>query len=190
MNGTLQKGLLLVLCVAFGSAALSSLVKTHENVKSLNYSQHFENDTISKVNAKIYKTANKYYCSFQPVENPELIIYGTKSWSFPKQDINLTLSYPTKNEPTPTGDPKKTYIITGFNVILFADTNESQGFITSGGILQESINLTFECSDVSMLVYEFWLYGIPKGTHNVEVASASLLTSLNDLCAPNELYYN
>ncbi|KAL0811014.1 hypothetical protein ABMA28_010298 [Loxostege sticticalis] len=186
MNRNFQNVVLLVL---FRSCVCDSeTIINRENVESMENFQ-YTNGSVSEVSALLYKTANKFYCKFKNIENAELIIYGTKGWSFPKQTVNLTLSFPGKNKAERSAKLEPPYIITGFTVILLADGKESQGFITGGGILQESISLTFVCTDVSLLVYEFWLYGIRQNTPSFQEAMATGLHIVpKDMCSPS-IYY-
>ncbi|XP_052758037.1 uncharacterized protein LOC113517702 [Galleria mellonella] len=130
------------------------------------------------MNSTLYKTIFRYYCLSDYHENEDLLIYGTKSWTFPQQDINLTLSYPSAFQSDKQTDYIEEYWITGFNVLLFVDSTESQGYINHGGIMQDSISLTFVCPNVNMLQYQFWLYGVAKSSEKIE--SSSLLQS--DMC--------
>jgi hypothetical protein len=38
----------------------------------------------------------------------------------------------------------------------------SMAWLVNWSLFQDSISLSFECPDVTMLLYEFWLYGVPK----------------------------
>lgn len=120
----------------------------------------------NRVYSVIYKSVNKYYCSIG-VDDEYLLIYGTKKWTFPAQDVNLTLSYPTETTRA-SPDHYEDYIITGFRVNLFIDSVESRGYISSGGLLEESISLSFVSSNISAMGYQFWLYGIPKSVRQYQ----------------------
>ncbi|XP_059056346.1 uncharacterized protein LOC131850191 [Achroia grisella] len=142
----------------------------------------YENSTLmgghTLMNSTLYKTIFRYYCLSDYHENEDLVIYGTKSWTFPQQDINLTLSFPSAFQTDTPLEYREEYWITGFNVLLFVDTTESQGYINHGGLMQDSISLTFVCPNVNMLQYQFWLYGVAKTSTKIE--SSSLLEY--DLC--------
>ncbi|XP_073961056.1 uncharacterized protein [Choristoneura fumiferana] len=112
------------------------------------------------LSGQLFKTVKRYFCSLmRNEETSNTLLYGTNGWIFPQQDVNLTLSYPTaKQDVEDIGD----YIIIGYQIILFTDGSESSGFITAGGLLQDHITLNFVISDITMLSYEFWLYGIEQ----------------------------
>ncbi|XP_075986286.1 uncharacterized protein LOC142983254 [Anticarsia gemmatalis] len=117
----------------------------------------------SQMNTIIYKTIHKYYCSAVNVTGVNLILYGTKSWNFPQQDVNLTLEYPTSN-PNVQSDFED-YMITGFRVILYLDGGSSNGFIINGGILENTITLSFTSEQISTLRYQFWVFGTRMESH-------------------------
>ncbi|CAH2242242.1 jg25175 [Pararge aegeria aegeria] len=58
-----------------------------------------DNDT-QILNATLFKSVKKYYCRDETVDltDAELLVYGTRAWTFPPQDVNLTLSYPSEND--------------------------------------------------------------------------------------------
>ncbi|PZC71304.1 hypothetical protein B5X24_HaOG213667 [Helicoverpa armigera] len=151
----------------------------------------------------LYQTVNKYYCSLDSIleddsssnESPgfdrkesfssHLILFGTNGWEFPVQDVNLTLRYPPNNNVANDSLENKMqdeivlpnededYLVTGFKVIIYIDGESSQGYIVDGGVLQESITLSFVSSRVSTLMYEFWLYGARKDTPGVAELNSS-----------------
>ncbi|XP_063628448.1 uncharacterized protein LOC134799944 [Cydia splendana] len=88
-----------------------------------------------------------------------IILYGSNGWTFPEQGVNLTLSYPTSD--TEIRRKVDNYLITGYEVLLFTDGTECTGSIASGGLMRNHITLNFAVSGITMLSYEFWLYGVP-----------------------------
>ncbi|KAM3958405.1 uncharacterized protein ACR2FA_007555 [Aphomia sociella] len=127
--------------------------------------------TVQTMNSTLYKTVIKFYCSIDYYDHEDLLIYGTKSWAFPRQDVNLTLSYPSKSQTEDTSKYRDEYWITGFNVLLFIDNTESQGYINNGGILEDSISLSFISPNVNLLQYQFWLYGVLKSSKKTDPTS-------------------
>ncbi|CAG4966097.1 unnamed protein product [Colias eurytheme] len=126
-----------------------------------------------RLNGTLQQTAKKYQCHLETIQNvTELLLYGTKAWTFPMQDVNLTLRYPSENEQE---DPE--HVITGVTVILYMDGFDNGGHIKSGGIMEDNILLTFLLNSTSRLSYQFWLYGVKK-------TKANLITHSNyqDLC--------
>ncbi|GBP94074.1 hypothetical protein EVAR_79446_1 [Eumeta japonica] len=87
----------------------------------------------NEIQSYLYKTAKNYYCSVKYFENPEVLLYANKSWTFPKQDVNLTLKFPGPND-----DYFENFLITGFKVTLYQDGQHSRGFVNSGGMMQMS----------------------------------------------------
>ncbi|KAJ0171913.1 hypothetical protein K1T71_012676 [Dendrolimus kikuchii] len=117
------------------------------------------------ISQTVHKSKIMYQCFVKEFNESVLVIYGTKSWRFPAQDVNLTLSYPTgfmKN----SNEPSDEYIITGFKVHLYVDATNSKGYINDGGIWQDMISLSFTLADVTTLAYHFWIYGVPKQMAN------------------------
>ncbi|XP_014361757.2 uncharacterized protein LOC106713458 [Papilio machaon] len=118
---------------------------------------HNESNTENEItNGRIHMTLKQYHCAWNDSSNSKLLTFGSKSWVFPKQDVNLVLSYPDKNETIKSND-----VITKFNVSITIDNTYSRGYITSGGILQDHISLSFVFSGITSLSYQFWLYGLP-----------------------------
>ncbi|XP_063386026.1 uncharacterized protein LOC134672054, partial [Cydia fagiglandana] len=68
-----------------------------------------------------------------------IILYGSKGWTFPEQDVNLTLSYPTSD--TEIRRNIDNYVITGYEVLLFTDGTECAGSIASGGLIRLQIKI-------------------------------------------------
>ncbi|CAH2058246.1 unnamed protein product, partial [Iphiclides podalirius] len=87
---------------------------------------------IGLTNGSVYQTVKRYYCAWNDLDNKShLLLYGSKAWKFPVQDVKLELSYPVyqKNYTTDV-------LVAMFDVILRIDSTQSRGYITSGGILQ------------------------------------------------------
>ncbi|XP_030040648.2 uncharacterized protein LOC115455956 [Manduca sexta] len=122
------------------------------------------NDRSRRVNSTLYRTVKKYYCAARDVDDSYLLVYGSKGWTFAPQDVNITLSYPTTAQFT--RDLWEEFIIIGFKVNLYLDGSETTGYISDGGLYNNFISLTFLCSNISTLSYQFWLYGIPKSVHS------------------------
>ncbi|KAJ8708310.1 hypothetical protein PYW07_010435 [Mythimna separata] len=147
-------------------------------VKIYDNSDSNENTEARQVISTLYQTVNKYYCSLDSIINGSiLMVYGTNGWTFPVQDVNLTLQYPPENKAIQHFESifdgenmnveDEDYIITGFKVILFIDGPNSEGFITDGGVLQDTITLSFISSQLTYLNYEFWVYGASKSHPSV-----------------------
>ncbi|KAJ8708656.1 hypothetical protein PYW08_010038 [Mythimna loreyi] len=67
-------------------------------VKFIDDSDSNENNEARQVISTVYQTVNKYYCSLDSIiEGSQLMVYGTNGWTFPVQDVNLTLRYPPQN---------------------------------------------------------------------------------------------
>ncbi|KPJ04397.1 hypothetical protein RR46_00688 [Papilio xuthus] len=149
------------------------------------YSVHNTENEITK--GRIHMTLKQYHCAWNDSYNSKLLTFGAKSWVFPKQDVNLVLSYPDKNVdsklltfgakswvfpkqdvnlvlsyPDKNETIKSNDVITKFNVLIMIDSTHSRGYITSGGILQDHISLSFVFSGITSLTYQFWLYGLPN----------------------------
>uniref|UniRef100_A0A1E1WKN1 CUB domain-containing protein n=2 Tax=Pectinophora gossypiella TaxID=13191 RepID=A0A1E1WKN1_PECGO len=128
------------------------------NGESFASDDHMPSLNDNRINATHYRTIKRYRCASELASEDESVqlIYGTKSWRFPKQDVNLTLTYPvSKNSNT-------NYILTSMEVVLYCDGTQSSGYITEGGMNQDFISMTFTLPGVTQLSYQFWLYGIPK----------------------------
>ncbi|XP_050680555.1 uncharacterized protein LOC126976317 [Leptidea sinapis] len=102
----------------------------------------------------LHQSVKKYERFADSIENGSLLLYGTNSWRFPVQDVNLTLQYPKENE-----SYENRTIVTGITVILYLDGSTSRGYITRGGMMQNNITMTFVISRTTRLAYQFWLYG-------------------------------
>ncbi|XP_013164037.1 PREDICTED: uncharacterized protein LOC106115253 [Papilio xuthus] len=127
------------------------------NIVELEDSYSVHNTENEITNGRIHMTLKQYHCAWNDSYNSKLLTFGAKSWVFPKQDVNLVLSYPDKNETIKSND-----VITKFNVLIMIDSTHSRGYITSGGILQDHISLSFVFSGITSLTYQFWLYGLPN----------------------------
>ncbi|XP_047996355.1 uncharacterized protein LOC125234183 isoform X2 [Leguminivora glycinivorella] len=57
---------------------------------------------------------------------------------------------------------EKDYIITGYEVILVTDGRGGRAYIQSGGMMQNTISLTFISQNITTLAYQFWLYGAAR----------------------------
>ncbi|CAH0697410.1 unnamed protein product [Spodoptera exigua] len=130
------------------------------------------NGAARRVDSTVHQTVNRYYCSLDSmIEGSHLMVYGSNGWTFPQQDVNLTLRYPPDDKETILHDDDEDYIITGFKVILFINGPTSEGYIMEGGVLQETITLSFISSRLTSLSYEFWLYGARKDTPGLTLNS-------------------
>ncbi|XP_063367053.1 uncharacterized protein LOC134655510 [Cydia amplana] len=98
----------------------------------------------------------RYHC-LTPVlnESSSIILYGSNGWTFPEQDVNFTLSYPTSDVEIRRNVDN--YLITGYEVLLFSDGKHCTGSIASGGLMRNHITLNFAMSGITMLSYELWL---------------------------------
>ncbi|XP_021199007.3 uncharacterized protein LOC110382661 isoform X2 [Helicoverpa armigera] len=189
MNGNIRILLLCVsiVCGPFDSEASVYIKPEVEKYASERPVNLFGDDLQHRqVAPTLYQTVNKYYCSLDSIlEGSHLILFGTNGWEFPVQDVNLTLRYPPNNNVANDSLENKMqdeivlpnededYLVTGFKVIIYIDGESSQGYIVDGGVLQESITLSFVSSRVSTLMYEFWLYGARKDTPGVAELNSS-----------------
>ncbi|XP_063628387.1 uncharacterized protein LOC134799889 [Cydia splendana] len=124
---------------------------------------HYSNPI--QVNGVIYRTFKKYYCEvFKDFENSRTLLRGSKAWTFPRQDVNLTLAYPSAEHADLQIRIEKDYVITGYLVILFTDGLRGSAYIQSGGILENTISLTFISEGITTLSYQFWLYGAQRSS--------------------------
>ncbi|XP_049881395.1 uncharacterized protein LOC126377609 isoform X2 [Pectinophora gossypiella] len=144
------------------------------------FSKVYETRVIKNSLYNVRRTQHVYYklpFPGQKIKESVQLIYGTKSWRFPKQDVNLTLTYPvSKNSNT-------NYILTSMEVVLYCDGTQSSGYITEGGMNQDFISMTFTLPGVTQLSYQFWLYGIPKTCIHYN-------TTLNkNICGPSYLQF-
>ncbi|XP_061704619.1 uncharacterized protein LOC133515982 [Cydia pomonella] len=115
------------------------------------------------VSGIIYRTFKKYYCEvFKDFENRRTLLRGSKAWTFPRQDVNLTLAYPSAEHADL--QIEEDYVITGYQVILFTDGLRGTAYIHSGGILEDTISLTFISEGITTLSYQFWLYGTQRSS--------------------------
>ncbi|XP_060807750.1 uncharacterized protein LOC106138501 [Amyelois transitella] len=184
MNGNLS--LIFLICISYGSRANGRWLKPRLESDEVSDDVDEFYEAIQQVSSTVSKTVTKFSC-MADVEEAELVVYGTKAWRFPEQDINLTLTYPPEtgdNHRQPSRkiplhasleqqnmpdfyftDEASTkggeYMITGFTVLLFVNSVESKGYINSGGIFEDHVSLTFLSPKVNMLFYQFWLYGVP-----------------------------
>ncbi|XP_041971622.1 uncharacterized protein LOC121727709 [Aricia agestis] len=110
------------------------------------------------INGDFYQTVKSYYCKSTSTANQELLVYGSSAWTFPLQDVNLTLQYPPSNGQTESDEE---YTITELRVMLYMEGHNSRGYITKGGLMQNNIGMTFIVGNVTRLSYHFWLYGVP-----------------------------
>lgn len=130
------------------------------------------NGVARQVDSTVHQTVNRYYCSLDSIiDGSHVMVYGSNGWTFPVQDVNLTLRYPPDDKEEILHDDDEEYIITGFKVILFIDGPSSEGYIMDGGVLQETITLSFISSQLTSLSYEFWLYGARKDTPGLTLNS-------------------
>ncbi|XP_053620096.1 uncharacterized protein LOC128680744 [Plodia interpunctella] len=155
MNG---KCLIIFYIIFYISRANSRLINPiiESDDESNSYDFSYDSDDFPTVRSSFAKTVTKFSC-MADIDDAELLLYGTKAWRFPEQDINLTLTYPPEAK---IGNDD--YLITGFKVLLFVDTVKSKGYINSGGILEDHLSLSFLSPKVNMLSYQFWLYGVPN----------------------------
>ncbi|XP_047036665.1 uncharacterized protein LOC124642324 isoform X2 [Helicoverpa zea] len=189
MNGNIR---ILLLCVSIVCGPFESEASVYIKPEVEKYASerpvNFYGDDLQhrQVAPTLYQTVNKYYCSLDSIlEGSHLILFGTNGWEFPVQDVNLTLRYPPNNNVANDSLENKMqdeivlpnededYLVTGFKVIIYIDGESSQGYIVDGGVLQESITLSFVSSRVSTLMYEFWLYGARKDTPGVAELNSS-----------------
>ncbi|CAG9792496.1 unnamed protein product [Diatraea saccharalis] len=167
------------LCVLSYVAVCDDGEHSFDDVKYLNYTKHADIPVINRMNSFLHSTAFKFLCQFDEVENAELLVFATKAWTFPKQNVKLTLSFPMED-----ADLDYSVIITRFSVMLIVDSGDMRGYITSGGILEESVNLTFECVNVTSLQYEFWVHGLSSNMSRVAEKASAWRYNLdnNNLC--------
>ncbi|KAL4713704.1 hypothetical protein ACJJTC_004235 [Scirpophaga incertulas] len=107
----------------------------------------------------MYHDPQIFSCDYNVMDSITLL-YGTKAWLFPRQNVSLTIGYPPK---AGSGN----HIITGYRVILYSDVKTAKGYVMDGGIGDDRINLRLECTNVTMLHYEFVLFGVPRQAGNV-----------------------
>uniref|UniRef100_A0A2A4JR76 Uncharacterized protein n=1 Tax=Heliothis virescens TaxID=7102 RepID=A0A2A4JR76_HELVI len=187
MNGNIRILLLCVtvLCGLFeggeGSVYIEPEVEKYDTYVSEKPVKSSSDDLRDRqVVPTLYKTVNKFYCSLDSIlEGSHLILFGTNGWIFPVQDVNLTLRYPPNKtnmaydsldkmqDEIALPNENEDYLVTGFKVIIYIDGDRSEGYIVDGGVMKESITLSFVSSQVSSLMYEFWLYGASKDTPGV-----------------------
>ncbi|XP_039759814.1 uncharacterized protein LOC120633328 [Pararge aegeria] len=128
-----------------------------------------DNDT-QILNATLFKSVKKYYCRDETVDltDAELLVYGTRAWTFPPQDVNLTLSYPSENfQRDETQEDHIDYLLTGLKVVFHLSGVDSKGYITSGGMHQDNISMTFVFRNITSLSYQFYLHGIQRSLLNI-----------------------
>ncbi|XP_034826398.1 uncharacterized protein [Maniola hyperantus] len=124
----------------------------------------FNNDRDNEIlNATLFRTVKSYYCRAQTYGHEELILFGTKSWTFPPQNVNLTLRYPSENYQYAD---EVDYVLTRLKVVLHLSGHVGKGFITSGGMHQDHISMTFLFRNVTSLRYQLYLHGIPRNMLN------------------------
>ncbi|CAK1547765.1 unnamed protein product [Leptosia nina] len=123
------------------------------------------------LNGTFHSVSKKYECkaTFNPPDS-KLLLYGTKAWTFPVQDVDLSLKYPMVNV-------QSDFLITSLTVILHIDGTKSKGFINRGGIMQDHVDMTFTVSRTSRLAYQFWLVGVHKSNIDDNMPS-----SLSEFC--------
>ncbi|XP_023937330.1 uncharacterized protein LOC112045397 [Bicyclus anynana] len=136
----------------------------------------FPSDVENEIlNATLFRTIKKYYCSVETEEEQELLVYGTKAWTFPSQDVNLQFRYPPEEQTDPQGDEDSTvYMLTQLKLIFNLSGPDGRGYITSGGMLQEHIGMSFVFRNITSLAYQFYLHGIPRKTNFTENYAVTL----------------
>ncbi|XP_047996342.1 uncharacterized protein LOC125234176 [Leguminivora glycinivorella] len=152
--------LLLILSVVRNSAVPIASDLKSDDVFLIQPDYVGSNGTHASLNGVLFKTVMRYHClPIFLLEGSHVILYGSNGWTFPEQDVNLTLTYPTSNPEVQRNlDNDK---IVGYEVLLFTDTRQCTGTI-AGELMQEHITLNFTISGITMLSYEFWLYGVPS----------------------------
>ncbi|CAH4029723.1 unnamed protein product [Pieris brassicae] len=102
-----------------------------------------------------HRVTKKYQCMLDGYDSSSVpLLYGSKAWTFPRQDVNLVLKYPTAGN-------LSDYCITKVTVILYLDGPRSRGYIKEGGILDNHIEMNFIVENTTRLAYQFWLNGAP-----------------------------
>ncbi|XP_045762500.1 uncharacterized protein LOC123865484 [Maniola jurtina] len=124
----------------------------------------FNNDRNNEIlNPTLFITVKSYYCRARTYEHEELLLFGTKSWTFPPQSVNLTLRYPSENHQYAD---EVDYVLTGLRVVLHLSGQDAKGFITSGGMYQDHISMTFLFRNLTSLRYQLYLHGMPRNMLN------------------------
>ncbi|KPJ19870.1 hypothetical protein RR48_01063 [Papilio machaon] len=120
---------------------------------------HNESNTENEItNGRIHMTLKQYHCAWNDSNKKEKM---TK-WSFGSRNAKLKLNTLFINVSSHYQETiKSNDVITKFNVSITIDNTYSRGYITSGGILQDHISLSFVFSGITSLSYQFWLYGLP-----------------------------
>ncbi|XP_045484759.1 uncharacterized protein LOC110993392 [Pieris rapae] len=102
-----------------------------------------------------HRVTKKYQCMLDGYDSRSVsLLYGSKAWTFPRQDVNLVIKYPAAGNLTD-------YCITKVTVILYLDGSQSRGYIKDGGILENHIEMNFIVTNTTRLAYQFWLNGAP-----------------------------
>lgn len=119
-------------------------------------------ENVIDMRGTVFKAAKNFFCSIDDLTltDPVLLLYGSKAWNFPLQDVNLTLNYPAYN--SSSKEFNENHIITMMRVILLLDGGVSRAFISNGGMLRDHMTATFLLNNTSVLGYHFWLYGVNR----------------------------
>ncbi|XP_047539260.1 uncharacterized protein LOC125072655 [Vanessa atalanta] len=129
------------------------------------------------LSGSLFKTVQKYYCRAEIEGESDFLLFGTRAWTFPAQDVTLSLSYPSENHRYDETEDFG-YILTKLKVIVRHDGVSSKGYITDGGMLQSHISMKFVFSNITSVTYQFSLHGMRKNLANY----TDNFTSLFNLC--------
>ncbi|XP_077294011.1 uncharacterized protein LOC143916688 [Arctopsyche grandis] len=105
---------------------------------------------LQNVNAFIFE-----YQHGKRIIGDELLLWDTKSWKFPKQDVSLRIKYPENHPSNST-----TYYLTHFRAYISQDAKDSHGYLISGGSGQSNLDLKFVTSSARYLSYDIRVFGI------------------------------
>nr|XP_026492003.1 uncharacterized protein LOC113397745 [Vanessa tameamea] len=130
------------------------------------------------LNGSLFKTVQKYYCRAEIKGESDFLLFGTRAWTFPAQDVTLSLSYPSENHRNDENEDFG-YVLTKLKVIVRHDGVSSKGYITEGGMLQSHISMKFEFRNITSITYQFSLHGMRK---NLAANYTDNFTSLFQLC--------
>ncbi|KAJ2944992.1 hypothetical protein O0L34_g1888 [Tuta absoluta] len=169
--------ILSVFCVIFVKATVLQDLGDGEDFNDRVFENPREPITRTQMTGSVYNNVKRYYCGLGASDlvglEPFKILYATNEWRFPRQDVNLTLAYPTSSNVSE-------YVITSMELFLFYDgISTCHGYLTGGGMGWDRISMTFTIPRISRLYYQFRLLGVEK---NLFDRTANVFSNATQLC--------